>query len=82
MLARIIVFAVIAGLAACGGTPDLTCDEGNYKSAVRGPQVDAPDDLDDLDPLRAMPLPTASPQEPRPEGSPCLDMPPVVLGTG
>ena len=81
MLVRIIFLAVVAGLASCGGTEDLTCDEGSYKTAVRGPQVDTPVDLDDLNPLREMPLPAASPREPRPAGSPCLDRPPVVIGT-
>ena len=80
-LARSIFLILVASLAACGGSSDLTCDEGNYKSAVRGPQVDTPPDLDDLDPLREMPLPSASPREDRPVGAPCLDMPPTVIGS-
>jgi len=78
---RISFLAFVASLAACGGTPDLTCEEGNYKSAVRAPRVQAPEDLDNLRPTREMPLPTASPRDARPGGSPCLDMPPPVTGT-
>lgn len=78
MLARLVFIALIAGLAACGGSADLTCDEGVYKSAVRGPRVQAPDDLDALEPLREMPLPEASPQPEREEGLPCIDMPPAI----
>ena len=81
MLLRTGVLAVIASLAACGGAPDLTCEEGTYKSAVRGPRVQAPEDLDSLQPTREMPLPTASPRDPRPEGAPCLDRPPTVIGS-
>ena len=81
MLARLIFLVLLSGLAACGGSKDLTCDESPYKSAVRAPRVQAPADLDNLEPLREMPLPEASPQKPRPEGSPCLDRPPMTLGT-
>jgi uncharacterized lipoprotein len=81
MLARLTLIACLIGLAACGGSNDLTCDEGPYQSAVRGPKVQVPDDLDNLEPLREMPLPEASPRAERPEGAPCLDQPPVVIGT-
>jgi hypothetical protein len=73
--------ALAVSLAACGGTPELTCDEGSYKSAVRAPRVQAPEDLDNLEPAREMPLPTASPRDPRPEGSPCIELPPTVIGS-
>jgi len=80
-LARMSLLALVASLAACGGTPDLTCDEGSYKSAVRGPRVQAPEDLDQLQPAREMPVPTASPRDSRPEGAPCIDRPPTVIGS-
>ncbi|MDH3336512.1 MAG: hypothetical protein OEM85_01395 [Gammaproteobacteria bacterium] len=80
-LTRSIFLILIASLVACGGSSELTCDEGSYKKAVRGPQVDTPADLDGLDPLKEMPLPSASPREDRPEGAPCLDMPPTVIGS-
>lgn len=76
---RIALLGVVAMMAACAGEPDLTCDESAYMSTVRAPKVQAPDDLDDLEALREMPLPTASPQEARPAGGPCLDMPPEVI---
>ncbi len=81
MLARLIFIVLLSGFAACGGSKDLTCDEGPYQSAVRGPRVQSPADLDSLEPLREMPLPEASPQPPRPEGAPCLDRAPTTLGT-
>ncbi len=80
-LARSIILILIASLAACGGSKDLTCEEGSYKSSVRGPRVDTPPDLDALDSLREMPLPAASPRQDRPEGAPCLDMPPTAIGS-
>ena len=74
------VLALLAGLSACRGSVDLTCDkESAYQLAVEGKRVESPDDLDDLDTLREMPLPDVSPRPPRPEGSPCIDMPPNVL---
>ena len=67
-------------LAGCGGTADLTCDEVRaYQEADEGKRVETPEDLDDLEPLREIPLPRANPQPDRPEGSPCLDLPPNVL---
>ena len=70
-------------LAACSGTTDLTCDEEMYYQASKlGKRVEAPEGLDELDPVREMTLPSASPREPRPEGSPCFDRPPQIqLGT-
>lgn len=70
-------------LAGCGGTVDMTCDEVQYYQMSKlGKRVEAPEGLDDLDPVREMPLPEASPREPRPEGSPCFDRPPQIeLGT-
>jgi len=81
MLARLIFVVLLSGLAACGGSKEITCDEGPYRDAVRAPRVQSPADLDSLDPLREMPLPEASPRPPRPEDSPCLDSPPMTMGT-
>ncbi len=72
--------ALLAGLSACRGGKDLSCDDVRpYQLAVEGKRVESPDDLDDLDTLREMPLPDVSPRPPRPEGSPCIDLPPSVL---
>jgi hypothetical protein len=66
-------------VAGCGGTVDITCDEVEYyQTAKIGKRVEAPEGLDDLDPIREMPLPEASPRDPRPAGSPCFDRPPQI----
>ena len=76
---RGIVLLVVAGLAGCKGTVELSCDEvTTYQLAAEGRRVEAPADLDALDPLREMPVPEASPQPPRPPNSPCIDRPPEV----
>lgn len=70
---------LLATLIACGGSKDLTCDEvQNYQLAEEGKRVEAPEGLDDLDPLREMAMPEASPREPRPPGSACFDRPPGI----
>ena len=72
--------ALLAGLSACSGNDNRSCDDvQNYQLAAEGKKVETPDDLDDLDPLLEMPLPEASPQPERPEGAPCIDLPPSVL---
>jgi len=77
MLAGTVVLC--CGLSACGGAPELTCDEPErYQQSVNQSKLEAPEDLDALEPLREMPLPTASPRPERPPGSPCLDLPPRV----
>lgn len=65
-------------LGACGGDKVVqSCDEHQqYQAAVDHKRVQAPDGLSQLDPLKEMPLPEASPREPRPPGSRCLDLPP------
>ena len=80
ILARLIFLILIAGLTACGGQSELKCEEATvYLGAKQTPRVATPDDLDNLDPLREMPLPEASPQQPRPAGSSCLEMPPAII---
>ena len=75
--------ATAAGLAGCGGTPDKSCDEPQrYQAAREADPVVVPDDLDQLDEFKQLPLPQASPRPPRAEGSPCLDLPPSILGDG
>ncbi len=71
---------VLMGLSACGGNPMQSCDDPElYQLAERHEKVEAPEDLDDLEPLREMPLPEASPAPVRPPGSPCIDLPPSIL---
>lgn len=74
-----LLLATVA-LAGCNTTIDRTCDEVRlYQLAMEGRRIETPEDLDELDELKEIPLPEASPRPPRPEGSPCLDLPPRVL---
>ena len=74
------VLSLLAGVSACSGDRARSCDDvERYQLAVEGKRLETPDDLDELEPLREMPLPEASPRPPRPEGSPCIDLPPSVL---
>ena len=75
---RGILVMLLAGLGGCGGT-ELTCDDVRiYQLAEETKRVEAPDDLDNLDPLKEVPLPEASPRAEREPGSPCIDRPPAV----
>jgi uncharacterized lipoprotein len=68
-----------AGLAGCGSTQDLTCDESSrYQQAQQIDKLRSPEDLDNLEAMREMPLPRANPAPERPPGSPCLDLPPRI----
>lgn len=78
----IVLAAATLTAAGCGGTVDRTCDEVRlYQMAREGKRLQVPENLDPLDELREIPLPQASPQDERPTGSPCLDIPPNILGT-
>jgi len=69
----------VAMLASACVSPelDLTCDKPmRYQSIELGERIVAPEELDQLDRSREMPVPSASPRDPRPAGSPCLDLPP------
>lgn len=73
-----ILLVLLVGLAGCGGT-ELTCDDVRiYQLAEEGKRIEAPDGLNDLDPLKESPLPDASPRKEREPGSPCIDRPPEV----
>ncbi len=83
IVARLTVLGLlVVALNACGAK-NLTCDDvQHYQLSEEGKRVTAPEGLDDLDPLREMPLPEASPRAARPEGSECFDRPPAIsLGT-
>ena len=70
---------LLTGLSACGKDMDLTCEDVRaYQLAVAGKRVEAPEGLDDLDPLKEVPLPEASPRAEREEGSNCIDRPPEI----
>ena len=74
------VLTALALSSAC--SVDLTCDEPQaYEYAREGKRIVAPDDLDQLEAGREQRIPEASPRDARPEGSPCLDLPPTVRGS-
>ena len=76
----LLVLVLLLAVSACSGNKIAACDDvQRYQLAVESGRIETPDDLDDLDPLREMPLPEASPRPERPEGSPCIDLPPSVL---
>ena len=70
---------VIAALSATACAPDLTCSEPQkYQFAREGERVVAPEGLDGLVEANEMEIPRASPRDPRPADSPCLDLPPTI----
>ena len=78
-LAKLGMILAVAVLAGCGDSLMMACDEGPYQMASRSSRVQAPEGLDELDPLSEMPLPAASPQAPRADDAPCLEHPPRIL---
>jgi uncharacterized lipoprotein len=84
---RAIVFVIAcllagASLAGCGGQPDLvsSCQDRHeaYEDAVEHGKIKVPEDLDEPDQLKALPLPEAAPAAKRPADAPCLELPPGV----
>ena len=68
---------ILAGLTACGGEVDLTCDKPRrYQQSIENEKLKAPDGLDSPEANLEMPVPQANPRPDRPKGSPCLDLPP------
>jgi uncharacterized lipoprotein len=79
MILRGLWITLLVALAGCGGDSALKCDKNvAYLQARETPRVKAPAGLDDLDVLREMPMPKASPQAPRPPEDRCLEHPPIV----
>ena len=73
-----IILAVLAMLcSACG--QQLTCDSPQpYQASIEVGRIQTPEGLDELNEGKEMDIPRASPQDPRPAGSPCLDLPPSI----
>jgi uncharacterized lipoprotein len=62
-------------LSACGA--NSVCDEPKlYEQSQLGKRIEAPEGLSPLQAGREMTIPDASPRDPRPDGAPCLEMPP------
>ena len=78
-LVRLTIIGALVVVAGCGESKMLECDSGPYLTAIRAPKVQAPEGLDNLDPLNEMPLPAASPRQPRAEDGPCLEHPPQII---
>ena len=85
-IARGLLFTVLlsflAAASGCGGEVDLTCDDPRrYQEAVEHERLKTPEDMDTPQPYLEMPVPEANPRPERPEGSPCLDLPPRIAPT-
>ena len=74
---------LIGALAACGNKGGVKkCDKPQrYQESVQNERLRSPEDLDSLDTLREMPVPEANPAPERPQGSPCLELPPRIFTT-
>lgn len=69
----------VVALVTSACSSNLSCEEPQaYQFASETERVVAPDDLDQLQASRETPIPKASPRDPRPPGSPCIDLPPTV----
>ena len=80
ILARLILLSLVVGLTACGGQAELKCEEASvYTVAAQVKRIKTPDDLDDLEVLKEMPLPEASPRKPRAADAGCLEKPPSIM---
>ena len=80
-LLQLMLVAALFFVSGCRGGSDLKCDdEGEYQRATRAPRIQVPEDLDNLDALKEMPVPEASPQRERLNEGACLESPPIVTG--
>jgi hypothetical protein len=78
-----IALMLVGALVACGGTGGAKkCDKPKrYQESVQNERLKSPEGLDSLDALREMPVPEANPAPERPDGSPCLELPPRIFTT-
>ena len=84
LVIRICITLFLAGaLGACGNKGGVkSCDKPQrYQDSAVNDRVRTPDDLDNLDTYREMPVPEANPAPDRPAGSPCLELPPRILSS-
>ena len=81
MRQTVLPFTLLATILS-GCAQNLTCDDPQpYQAATETDKLAAPEGLDPLEETREMRIPRASPQDPRPPGSPCLDLPPALDST-
>ena len=74
-----IVLILILLISGCG-TTEIVCEQPeNIRSAVETSKIVIPEELDKLSGEKELKIPRASPREPRPENSPCLESPPRIL---
>jgi hypothetical protein len=75
-VARITICVALAALASgCGG--NRACEKPEpYQASVEGRRITAPEGLDELSAAAELKVPEASPQDPQPQGAPCLELPP------
>ncbi len=78
-----IALLLIGVLGACGNSGgSKKCNKPQrYQESVQNERLKSPEGLDSLDTLREMPVPEANPAPERPEGSPCLELPPRIFTT-
>ena len=80
------VFAIIILAMVCGGCAtenELTCYQPEkIQNTVESEKIIIPAGLDNLRQDRELKVVKASPRDPRPAGSPCLETPPRILSKG
>ena len=69
--------AAVLLLAACGGANSVCEKPRLYQQSELGKRIESPQGLDQLRADREMTIPDISPRDPRPEGAPCLELPPT-----
>lgn len=82
MVSLLSAILATGALYGCGGRDlNSSCDDVElYQLAGEGKRIEPPEGLDELDEFKEIPLPEASPRAAREKGSPCLDLPPIILG--
>ncbi|NIV18032.1 MAG: hypothetical protein GWN47_06360 [Woeseiaceae bacterium] len=78
---HLVMVTALFAVTACRGGGDIKekCKgPTDYLSAAAAPRVKAPEDLDELDELRELPVPEVSPQDPWTPENGCLDLPPDI----
>ncbi len=67
-------------VGACGAGSNVCEKPKHYQTSQPGKRIEVPEGLDSLNSAREMAIPEPSPRDPRPEGAPCLELPPSYSG--